>query len=375
MSAPHPWTPSDPDQEPSFSAFVRSFTAPYPRLSCDTEAYRILLQAQQAILAATQFVLELKRVLAAKGDMAPVFQKMRELEGHLEPLTNEADSWILSSSTTSPIDPSEEVVARSLRCIARIKINSARIKCHRYCAFADVAVFNAKHCDLDQKCDGNGTDGDSQRSLNCLCTSLAGGPTPSPSASNGSVSPTHSSPSSGSWKPRPAFPFSSHQSAKTCLKAALSIAQSFDDLPYPNPYGQLCLPPCTLSPTSVIAAPRTMPSFACCAMQCAYALLMVLNKTLLLYPDSNGRGPMVETLVVQLQGGLKSISRTLENYATAFEALGGMRGMFCGTMHLLNILLTPFRRPDPECHGAIHVLHLTARGPWKKDCHFPLLYY
>jgi hypothetical protein len=286
-----------------------------------------LLQAQQAILAATRFVIKLKRVLAVNGDMTPIYHKMRELEAFLEPRSNEADSWVLSSSTISPVDPSEEVVARTLRCIARIKINSARIKCHRYCAFADVAVFTAKHCDLKSKCDSNG-DGESQPSIGCSCTSLVGGPTPSPSASHGSVSPPLSSPSSGSSKSRSAFPFSSHQSAKTCLKAALSIAQSFDDLPYPNPYGQLCLPPCTLSPGSVIEAPRTMPSFACCAMQCAYALLMVLNKTLLLYPDSNGRGPMVETLIVQLQAGLESISRTLGNYATAFEALGGMRGAY-----------------------------------------------
>lgn len=63
-------------------------------------------------------------------------------------------------------------------------------------------------------------------------------------------------------------------------------------------------------------------------MQCAYALLMVLNKTLLMYPDSLNRGPLVDNMIAQLQGGLRSISSTLENYATAFEALGGMRGMF-----------------------------------------------
>lgn len=321
-------------------------------------------------MAATQFVIELKRVLAVQGDMTPIYQKMRELEGFLEPLSNEADTWVLTSSTTSPVDPSEEVIGRSLRCIARIKINSARIKCHRYCAFADVAVFSAKHCDLNQKCIGSSDDGETQP-ISCACSSLSGGPTPSPSASHGSVSPPHSSPSSVSTRQRALFPFTSHQSAKTCLKAALSIAQSFDDLPYPNPYGQLCLPPCTLSPASVIEAPRTMPSFACCAMQCAYALLMVLNKTLLLYPDSNGRGPMVETLIVQLQAGLKSISRTLENYATAFEALGGMRGELSSFVVTEICLLTKDDRSNSECDGAVGCLYLIQGGNDK----FPLLYY
>jgi hypothetical protein len=187
------------------------------------------------------------------------------------------------------------------------------------------------------------------------------------------------------------FPFSSHQSAKICLKSALNIAHSFDELPFPNPTGVEPQPqqhslaqhahsgagvvgglgagaggppaPCFLSPTSATVCPRTMPSFACCAMQCAYALLMVHQKTKTMYqysaevasiaagagsgamPNSNnghaggvlnshgnGNGagaprPLaVNSLLVRLQQGLSSIYATLSNYATAFEALGGMRG-------------------------------------------------
>lgn len=147
------------------------------------------------------------------------------------------------------------------------------------------------------------------------------------------------------------FPFSSHQSAKICLKSALAIAHAFDELPFPNPMGT---PPSTtsgggegggggggggvlfLSPTSTIVCPRTMPSFACCAMQCAYALLMVHQKTKGLYDvgggvgggvyggGGGGAGPVVvNSLLVRLQQGLSSIYGTLANYATAFEALGG----------------------------------------------------
>lgn len=113
-------------------------------------------------------------------------------------------------------------------------------------------------------------------------------------------------------------------------------------------------PPVFLSPTSAIVAPRTMPSFACCAMQCAYALLMVHQKTKTVYMYSRGgdggqqqqqqllqqqqqqpppQGPgggtspmVVNSLLMRLQQGLTSIYGTLANYATAFEALGGMRG-------------------------------------------------
>lgn len=61
-------------------------------------------------------------------------------------------------------------------------------------------------------------------------------------------------------------------------------------------------------------------------MQCAYALLMVNHKTKAMYPENALATPMVESLLMRLQTGLASISATLENYATAFEALGGMRG-------------------------------------------------
>lgn len=65
-------------------------------------------------------------------------------------------------------------------------------------------------------------------------------------------------------------------------------------------------------------------------MQCAYALLMVHQKTKNLYCYDGGGGAVVNGLLLRLQQGLTSIYKTLANYATAFEALGGMRGeSFC----------------------------------------------
>jgi hypothetical protein len=69
-----------------------------------------------------------------------------------------------------------------------------------------------------------------------------------------------------------------------------------------------------------------MPSFACCAMQCSYALLMVKDRTETLLSKSDGEDDAMRLLRERLQQGLLSILATLENYATAFEALGGMRG-------------------------------------------------
>lgn len=298
-----------------------------------------MIQSQQAILAASQFASDLKKALVANVDMAPIYERMKKLESYLEPLTAQADGWLLQASTTSPLDPCEEVVSRTLRCMSRIKLNSARIKCHRYSAFSDVPLFTTQHCDLRAKSEETDATPELRQWPSCACHTLVARPSapsttsPTSSSSTGSISPPRSSPRSsdsgghGCAAAGGVFPFTSHQSAKICLKAALNVARSFDDLPYPNAAGQLCLPPSTLSPTSSLVAPRTMPSFACCAMQCAYALLMVHGKTRAMYPEPGMGGPMVESLLVRLQTGLRSISGTLENYATAFEALGGMRGM------------------------------------------------
>ena len=63
------------------------------------------------------------------------------------------------------------------------------------------------------------------------------------------------------------------------------------------------------------------------AMQCAYVLLMVYDKTQNMYPAWNSESPsLVTNLLGRLRQGLVSILATLENYGTAFEALGGMRG-------------------------------------------------
>jgi hypothetical protein len=113
------------------------------------------------------------------------------------------------------------------------------------------------------------------------------------------------------------LPFSKHESSRICLASALNIAQAFEALPYPPTDDG------NLAPNSV---PRTLPSFACCAMQGAYALLMVCNQA---WAMQTGAMPVTQhpqKLLAQCEQGLYSILNTLDNYATAFEAIRGMRG-------------------------------------------------
>jgi hypothetical protein len=208
---------------------------------------------------------------------------------------------------------------------------SARIKVHRYCAFFDIAVFSSKHCDL-ASLPKKEIDGSEPQQLQSCCMTTLSSPLSACSHSTGSVSPSvFDSPSPTSNGHLQAslteFPFTRHDSSRICLKSALNIASSFDAMPYPNPSGELCETPIFLGSGSPFIIPRTMPAFACCAMQCSYALLMVKDQTESTYPrSSGGSSVLVDNLRDRLQQGLLSVLATLENYATAFEALGGMRG-------------------------------------------------
>ncbi|TGJ85960.1 hypothetical protein E0Z10_g2824 [Xylaria hypoxylon] len=315
---------------PTFEVFGSSYTARYPTILADPEAWPTFVRSQQAILAATQFVIDFNKVRKAGTDMSRIYNRMQELEGLLEPLIVQSESWPSNYSLVQPVDPSEAVLASALRCMSRIKLNSARIKVHRYCAFFDIAVFTSKHCDL-ASLPKKEADSFEPQLLQACCITTLHSPPSTCSQSTGSLSPGASdSPSpnvnSQTQPSPPEFPFSRHESSRICLKSALNIAANFDAMPYPNPTGQFCEAPIYLGHRSTFITPRTMPSFACCAMQCSYALLMVKDRIESIYPRSNGgNSVLVDNLRDRLQQGLLSVLATLENYATAFEALGGMR--------------------------------------------------
>ncbi|KAK6828024.1 hypothetical protein PG987_011365 [Apiospora arundinis] len=318
---------------PSFAIFTPSFTAHPPTIKSDPQAWYWFMKSQQAILAATEFVIDLNKAMASEADMTPSYQRMMELETFLEPLITESEQWVLNCSMTQPVNNDEAVVAHSLRCMARIKLNSARIKVHRYCAFFDAPIFSGKHCDLKAISDKDKATPELMLWPSCCDKRSPSSPASSHHTATSS-SPTRSSSSNNHSQMGRAyqsslaliFPFSSHQSAKICLKSSLNIAQAFDALPYPNPSSRLCDPPCYLGLRSNVIAPRTMPSFACCAMQCAYVLLSVYEKTQATYPQGTTiNDVLVNDLLGRLQQGMLSILATLENYGTAFEALGGMR--------------------------------------------------
>jgi hypothetical protein len=256
-------------------------------------------------------VIDLDITLKTASDTATIWQRMLELEGMIEPLILKADTWALESFPPVMLDHSELKVSQALRGIARIKLNSARIKIHRYCAFADVPVFTKRHCDL-RSISNTPIPPSSSAPMppNCNCSSTFHQLTSTPAAAP-SISIDCG-----------ILPFSSNFSAKVCLKSSLAIARSFTALPVPQPL-RACAP---ISRPSQLKTPRMIPVFACCAMQSCYAMIMLSYKTRAMgFP---GNGEAAGRLLLQLGEGLQLVLDALKNYSLAYEALGGQRGRF-----------------------------------------------
>ncbi|KMU78827.1 hypothetical protein CISG_01867 [Coccidioides immitis RMSCC 3703] len=304
------------------------FVTPLPLFSADSDAWAVLVQAQQVLVSATQYVCDLNRALRGRADMSRIYERVKKL-----------DFWALAALSQANIHPpphvsaldayrSEAITANSVRAIARIKISSARIKIHRFRAFLDIPIFIKKHCDLTcasiGSADTESTSTEQRADSKVSCCSASLSQVPTPSDISPSVSPPASDASTYSWVSEESFPFSNYDSTSICLESALTIAQMFDSLPYPHPpYGDR--PPGGFTP-SCDPMPRTMPSFACCAMQSSYAMLMLYYKSCITKHNAENT-PLSNTdqLRERLRHGLRCVIDAVKNYAIAFEALDGMR--------------------------------------------------
>ena len=200
-------------------------------------------------------------------------------------------------------------------------VHSARIKLHRYSAFSDLPVFTKPYCDLKQaptNFDMGFVEDLAEWLTSCACDQQS-------QTNNSHV--INQSPSSDlsdiccqeKSLDRVVLPFSKHESSRICLASALNIARAFEELPYPTPDAEN---------TTLNSVPRTLPSFACCAMQGAYALLMVCNQAWAMQTGAMPATQHPQKLLAQCEQGLYSILNTLDNYAIAFEAIRGMRGQY-----------------------------------------------
>ncbi|RAK99643.1 transcription factor domain-containing protein [Aspergillus ibericus CBS 121593] len=282
----------------SFNVYDPGFVTPYPK---DT---KIRVEAQQALYDAGIFAVDLDDAIRSKGDVSWIPKRMTELDAHITSLLFECRDKLSSSLHPRP-NCVESVAANALRSFTEVKLHSARIKLHRYCAFQDVPVFSE------------------QPALH-----------PVPSA-NSDVNPSGTGDAGSQQRPASIqefgiqFPFSAHMSSVICVHAAMNVVTLLDSLPFPNPTNDA-------SPTTLpyiyqnYEVPRAMPTLMSCAMQAGYTMLTLSCKTRpfvtnMKESDLDARDIPLAGLRQELEQSLRIVAKFLANHAIAFEAIQGMR--------------------------------------------------
>ncbi|CAI7597292.1 unnamed protein product [Penicillium pancosmium] len=317
------------------------FSTPYPRFAADAEGWSILIQAQQVLVSATSFIVDLNKSLYSQSGMHYMYERMQQLDSWTTSVLAQMDMLPMISPESDFGDGHETVTAQSIRSISRIKLSSAQIKTHRLRAFSDIPIFIKRHCDLTAADPSNpprevknspSHQGNGMNSVGCSCSNLdqfqrgssAEYMTPSDSSTSSDIHP--SIPQYPQFPFATGFPYSPQHSAKICLRAALTISRMFEGLPYPQPLTEARQQEHQLNRP----LPRTMPSFACCLMQSSYAMFMIFYKARVskqISPDSESEitAESTDQLVKELRNGLERIITAVSNYSHAFEALDGMR--------------------------------------------------
>ncbi|KAL5341553.1 hypothetical protein BJX70DRAFT_40428 [Aspergillus crustosus] len=329
----------------SIDANDPQFVTPYPRFSADPDGWSILIQSQQILVSATQFVIDLKKCLSTKSSMPYIYESMQRLDTWATAILTQSTLPGLITGSAEGGGVAEHTTAQSIRAISQIKLSSAQIKIHRFRAFSDIPIFLQKHCDLTAATSSNPASrstaegSESPREITNIGCSCSGIDNFHQSSSSEYANSSTSSTSSSEFQPIPQysfiteFPYTSQHSARVCLRAALLISRMFQSLPIPQPLSDSSNLPPVLQSLPQNHYPRTMPSFACCLMQGSYALLMVFYKMSVenhvLGEMANGHGTFAE----ELRQGLERIITAVSNYTIAFEALDGMRDDIQGAYH------------------------------------------
>ncbi|KAL7942059.1 hypothetical protein V8C42DRAFT_333478 [Trichoderma barbatum] len=263
------------------------FTTPYPRLESDPEAWLIFLEALRIAVATVKFTSSYSEHMSSHADMSSIYEQMKILDKWVIQVSARAENYIPVSSSMELEPAYESTTAEVLRRLSRIRLSSARIRLHRFQAFSDTPLFSENHCDLTTPSNLNTPASISTDTRANIAYTLLQSPT-----------------------------FTYDQSTEICVASALTIARQLQRLPSPRA-------------SAGLVSPRAMPTCTCCAMQASYVLLMQFYKLHATpqAPRILSGDPSVDTerLVDELRHGLEDIIAAMNNFATSFEAIAGMR--------------------------------------------------
>lgn len=81
------------------------------------------MQAQQVLVSATQFTLDLSRCLKSRSNMQYIYERMQQLDAWATSVMARANTPPSIQRSSSYEDPLEALTAHSIRAISRIKIS------------------------------------------------------------------------------------------------------------------------------------------------------------------------------------------------------------------------------------------------------------
>ncbi|KAL6886043.1 hypothetical protein GGI43DRAFT_431851 [Trichoderma evansii] len=248
-------------------------------------AWLIFLDALRIGVASVKFTSSYNEHINSHSDFSAVNEQMKLLDKWVLQVSARAESYVPVSNPTELDCVYESTTAQVMRRLSRIRLSSTRIRLHRFHAFSDTPLFSENHCDL--------------KTTNTFNTSAN-------ISHNANVTPYNMLQS-------PAFTYD--QSTDICVASALTIARQLQRLPFPS--------------TSIgITSARAMPTCTCCAMQASYVLLMQFYKLHATHAQPILLGDLpqdTERAVDELRHGLEDIISSMNNFASAFEAIAGMR--------------------------------------------------
>ncbi|KAJ5828916.1 uncharacterized protein N7525_007169 [Penicillium rubens] len=251
-----------------------------------------MMKAQEALFESNKMVQNIESVdkTAVLSDFGT---RIRKLDSDFVSLVGEADRHVMTTFDEGP----EASVAQTMWMISRMLIHAARTRLHRFRAFMDIPLFLDNYCDL--------------------------------AAINSDDFPHQPAPK---WLTdrEVSFPFTEQESSIICLKSSLVVTTIYRNLPYANPLG-------SVTSSGSRTYPKTIPYFACSAMQSCYGLLMLLHRLraclatdrlsncyhLLNNPTPASEIADAERLSEELRHGVEILDRSLKS-DVIFEGVGGM---------------------------------------------------
>lgn len=93
-----------------------------PSFANQSQGWSILIQSQQVLVSATQFIGDLNKCLASQSGMYHMFERMQQLDAWTNSVIAQVELLPLVPQTSDFGDHNESITAQSIRAISRIKL-------------------------------------------------------------------------------------------------------------------------------------------------------------------------------------------------------------------------------------------------------------